>query len=104
MGYSVLLPLCRSLPACSRSNDRERKTVVQDRDRQVKNVQELEAELHRSELSESNLRNEVQQRQHLEENITHHRKDIASSTAELKVSMGSCTSYNTLQLGNRTRT
>jgi hypothetical protein len=60
---------------------------MQDRDRQAKNVQEQEGGLHRSELKESNLRNEVQQRQHLEEKIGHHKKEIASSTAEMKVSV-----------------
>jgi hypothetical protein len=69
----------------SRANDREMKTIMQDRDRMFKNLQEQEAELHRLELKESNLRNEVQQREYLEENIGHHKKEINSSTTEMKV-------------------
>jgi DNA repair protein RAD50 len=60
---------------------------MQDRDRQAKNVQEQESGLHRAELKESNLRNEVQQRQHLEEKIGHQKKEVASSTSEMKVSI-----------------
>jgi hypothetical protein len=60
---------------------------MQERDRHARALQDRENELSEAKLKASDLRNQVQQRTHLEESVGHYKKQIASSTAELKVSL-----------------
>lgn len=62
------------------------KTLTADRDRRNQHVQEAERQLHNSELKESKLQNDVQQRNHLQENLAHYKKDLTTVKAESKVS------------------
>jgi hypothetical protein len=57
----------------------------QERDRQSQAISSNEKELHAMQLNESRLRNEIREREHLEERIDHHKKDIATCVAKSKV-------------------
>jgi hypothetical protein len=61
------------------------KALTADRDRRNQHIQEAERQLHNSELKESKLQNDVQQRTHLQENLAHYKKDLATAKAESKV-------------------
>lgn len=59
--------------------------LSQERERQNQAISSHEKELHAMQLNESKLRNDINERQNLEERIGYYKKEIASCAAKSKV-------------------
>ncbi|KAI0771249.1 hypothetical protein BD413DRAFT_604552 [Trametes elegans] len=67
-----------------RTNEREKQTLLADRDRQNTALRTLETELHRLELEESECRNQLRDKDELERRIAEMKTEITTSNARLK--------------------
>lgn len=69
----------------SRSLDKEKTALVAERDRRNQTLQSLKNDLHRMELERKELDMKIQEKESLEERVSHWKQDITSMTARLKV-------------------
>ncbi|KAF8627436.1 hypothetical protein AX17_006250 [Amanita inopinata Kibby_2008] len=67
-----------------RANERERQTLMQERERQSAALRNQENALHHMELNELDMTNKLRERAKLEEHITVQKKDIHTSTSKLR--------------------
>jgi DNA repair protein RAD50 len=81
LSWSLLLTCVTS----SRTIDTEKRMLAQERERQLQGISSHEKDLHAMQLNESKLRNDLREREHLEERIGHYKKEIASCSAKSKV-------------------
>jgi DNA repair protein RAD50 len=68
-----------------RTNDKEKGNLMTERERQNNAQRTYENDLHRLEMKESNLKNQIHDKDTLEASIDAMKNDIASSNARLKV-------------------
>jgi DNA repair protein RAD50 len=81
------LPLFRWMASYfrRRTNDKEKGNLMTERERQNNAQRTYENDLHRLEMKESNLKNQIHDKDTLEASIDAMKNDIASSNARLKV-------------------
>lgn len=66
-------------------NEREKQSLITERERQNTAIRTLEANLHKMELRERDLANELREKSSLEERIEVTKKEIVAFTGRLKV-------------------
>ena len=68
-----------------RANEREKQLLIADRDRQTTSQRQLETDLHKRELEESECRNQLRDKNESERRIEEMKAEIATSSTRLKV-------------------
>ena len=71
--------------ACRKASDRKKDNLIQDRESKNAVLRQLEADLHRKELEESECRNRLRDKDELERRIEEMKAEIATAQARLKV-------------------
>ncbi len=85
---SLSISLSALLPAnthCRRANEREKQSLLVDRDAKNNAVRTHETELHRLELEESECRNKLRDKDELERRIEEMKAEIVAANTRLKV-------------------
>lgn len=90
---SFHIPLTRCI---SRTNEREKQSIIIERDRQNAAIRTIETNLHTMELRERDLNNEIREKSALEGQIEVMKQDIIKFTTKSKVLLEECTSSDNL--------
>jgi hypothetical protein len=78
----------RSIPdqwECRRQNERDKQLLLTERERQINAVRSFETDLHRMEVRETTLANQIRDKEALEERIVTMKREVVACSAEIKV-------------------
>ena len=82
--FALICRVCQLLTCISRSIDREKQTIMNERERRNKAILQHTDELHSLELKEGRLRNGLEEKQRLVQEIISKRAEIETHTERIK--------------------